>query len=99
MEFEYRVLGTPQQNGGVEQKFATLFNRYMPCPMVGNSLLFQEMAYGLKPPTLPCFSEIISSLQIDIWKPISTFFWEGKEKHPGFGAKIWQNVYQRQHPS
>ena len=39
---------------------------YMLCSMAGNSPLFWEIAYGLKPPTLPCVLRVISSIPIEL---------------------------------
>ena len=55
------------------------------CSMAQNFLPFYEMVYGLKPPTLPCFSKIIPNRDLSEFQQ----FWEGKEKHPCFSTKNW----------
>ena len=78
IKFEYIAAGTPQHNDCVRQKFATLFNRVCAMASSRKFISFWETAYGLKPPILPTFRKIISSLWIEIWA-YSNNFWKERE--------------------
>ena len=66
--FEDTTPGTPQQKSHVEQKFATLFNRL--CAMF-NDRKFSFILQNI----------LLAEINNMTFKPISTIFWEGKEKH------------------
>ena len=69
--FKYTMPGTPQKNGQVERKFATLSNVML---NVGKFLIYWEMASELRQLILSCYTK----KTINRVKPLSTFFGNGK---------------------
>ena len=79
------------RNAMLKRNLLLYWIRYVQCQMVGNFLLFWEMAYGLKPPIQQLFLETISSLP---WEILGHFIIFGRDKkYLNFGAKICLNMY------
>ena len=82
IDFEYTAPGTPQQNGRVKHKFASLFNRVH--AMLNGGKFTAHLQNGL-------WAEAANTADYSHQdpKPISTIFWEGKEKCPDSHTHIW----------
>ena len=85
VKFQYTFLGTQQQNGRVEWKFATLFNRVHAMLNSEIFFVFKEQFMGWSSQHSHHFLKPLT-YSYERLKPISKILWEKDEKHPDFSA-------------
>ena len=88
INFEYTAPSMPQQNGCIECKFSTLFNRV--CTMLNHgkfTAYLQSSLWAEDANTAMLLENNLITANRAL-SPLQQFFWEGKEKCPSFNAKI-----------